>query len=57
MSHIRGVKLEKRIIVRICRLNNVQRPSIPAFGCVRYLAQPLSDGPAPINRRILEPYD
>jgi len=24
---------------------------------VRYLAQPLSDGPAPINRRILEPYD
>jgi hypothetical protein len=57
MSHIRGVKLEKRIIVPICRLNNVQRPSIPAFGCVRYLAQPLSDSPAPINRRILEPYD
>jgi len=24
---------------------------------VRYLAQPLSNSPAPINRRILEPYD
>jgi hypothetical protein len=57
MSHIRGVKLENRIIVPICRPNNVQRPSIPAFGCVRYLAQPLFDSPAPINRRILEPYD
>jgi hypothetical protein len=57
MSHIRGVKLEKRIIVPICRLNNVQRPSIPAFGCLRYLAQPRSDSPAPINRRILGPYD
>jgi hypothetical protein len=55
MSHIRGVKLEKRIIVPILPPKwGVARPSIPAFGRARYLAQPGS--PAPINRRIPKPY-
>jgi hypothetical protein len=57
MSHIRGVKLEKRIIVPILPPKcGAERSSIPAFGRARYLAQPWAGGSAPINRRILEPY-
>jgi len=57
MSHIRGVKLEKRIIVPILPPKwGTERPSIPAFGRARYLAQLWPGGRATINRRILEQY-
>jgi hypothetical protein len=56
INHIRGVKLEKRIIVPILPPKwGAERPSIPTFGRARYLAQSWPGSTPPINRRILEP--
>jgi hypothetical protein len=51
MSHIRGVKLERIVIVPLLPPTAV--PSIPAFRRTRYLGGRVAEQGKSINRRIL----
>jgi hypothetical protein len=56
MSHIRGVKVESRIIVPILPRNYGARTSIPTFAWARYLTEVCRGGAPSINRRIPQLY-